>query len=162
MISCYLFLQVADTNPHMGLIKDLLIRYREAVLYVFFGGLTTLVSWGTYYVMAKWLEWDLNLSNVLSWVIGVLFAFAVNKWFVFEAKSRDKKVVSKEITLFIGGRLLTGVVAWLLFPVLLYIGMDQALFGTPGMVAKIVVTVVEVALNWVISKYVVFTQKSAE
>ncbi|MBR2255187.1 MAG: GtrA family protein, partial [Candidatus Methanomethylophilaceae archaeon] len=87
----------------MGLIKDLLIRYREAVLYVFFGGLTTLVSWGTYYVMAKWLEWDLNLSNVLSWVIGVLFAFAVNKWFVFEAKSRDKKVVSKEITLFIGG-----------------------------------------------------------
>ncbi|MBR2255550.1 MAG: hypothetical protein IJ856_07090 [Candidatus Methanomethylophilaceae archaeon] len=52
--------------------------------------------------------------------------------------------------------------AWLLFPVLLYIGMDQVLFGTPGMVAKIVVTVVEVALNWVISKYVVFTQKSAE
>ena len=53
-------------------------------------------------------------------------------------------------------RIFTGVVAWVLFPILLWIGMDQSILGTEGFLAKIVVSVIEIALNWVLSKYIIF------
>ncbi len=144
----------------MGKIGNLMMIHREAIMYVLFGGFTTLVTWGTYFIFANWCSIEINLSNILSWVCGVLFAFVVNKWFVFQSRSNKANVVVRELGFFIGARIFTGIVAWVLFPILLFIGLDQMILNTPGMVAKIIVSVVEIALNWIFSKYLVFAHKN--
>lgn len=144
----------------MGKIGYLMTVHREAIMYVIMGGFTTLVTWVTYAVFAN-LGINENVSNVLSWVCGVVFAFVVNKWFVFNSKSLKASVVAKEIVYFFGARIFTLVVAVVAFPVLISIGVDQELFGTPGMVAKIITSIIEIVLNWVFSKYIVFKHRDA-
>ncbi len=142
----------------MGFVQDMLTKHREGILYIVCGGFTTLVSWITY-ALFVWVGLELNVSNILSWFCAVLFAFVVNKWIVFESKSLEKKRVSKELVLFFGARIFTGVLSWVIFPVLIWIGLGQTILGTEGLIAKIIVTVIEIALNWVFSKYMIFTKK---
>ena len=134
-------------------------NHKEAVLYIVCGGFTTLISWASYALFVS-AGIELNISNILSWVCGVLFAFVVNKWIVFECKSIEKITILKELGGFIGSRIATGILAFVLFPVLLYIGLDQSIMGFDGMVARIITSIIEIALNWVLSKYFVFTHKN--
>jgi putative flippase GtrA len=103
---------------------------------------------------------ELNASNVLSWVCGVFFAFAVNKWIVFSSTDTTPSVLAKELGGFFSARIATGVIAAVLFPVLIGAGLNQGLFGTAGFPAKIVTSVIEIALNWFFSKYLIFTHKA--
>lgn len=144
----------------MGLIKNAVDRHREAVLYVIFGGFTTLVTWASYAIFV-WFGMDLNLSNILSWVCGVLFAFAVNKWFVFSCRSTELRVIVRELGSFFGARIFTGIIAFILFPILLAFGIDY-LFGVEGFYAKAITSVIEIALNYVFSKYLIFTKKTVK
>ena len=145
----------------MGKISDLMTTYREAIAYVFFGGLTTIVGWVAYALFVN-IGIELNLSNILSWVCGVTFAFVVNKWFVFQSKSVEKKTVLRELGSFFGSRIFTGVIAWVLFPILLWAGIDQTFFGTEGFIAKVITSIIEIILNWVLSKYFVFKKERSE
>lgn len=142
----------------MGFVKTTIDEHREAVLYLFFGGLTTLVSWLTY-TLFVWVGLEINASNIASWFCAVVFAFVVNKWFVFESKSLEKVGVIKELGMFFGARIFTGVLSWIIFPVLVMFGLGMTVLGTEGLVAKIIVTVIEVALNWVFSNYYIFKKK---
>ena len=145
----------------MGKISDLMTKYREAIAYVFFGGLPTIVGWVAYALFVN-IGIELNLSNILSWVCGVTFAFVVNKWFVFQSKSVEKKTVLRELGSFFGSRIFTGVIAWVLFPILLWAGIDQTFFGTEGFIAKVITSIIEIILNWVLSKYFVFKKERSE
>ena len=144
----------------MGKISYLMMVHREAIMSVIMGGFTTLVTWASY---AGFVHFGVSeeVSNVLSWVCGVVFAFIVNKWIVFNSKTLKPKEVAREVVFFFGSRIFTLVVAVVAFPVLIDIGFDQELFGTPGMVAKIITSVIEIVLNWVLSKYLVFRSKKA-
>ncbi len=143
----------------MGAARELFTRYREIIMYVIMGVATTVICWGSYFLFTDILSFELNVSNILSWLVAVIFAFVVNKWYVFEAKSLDFKTVVKELIAFIGSRIFTGIIAWILFPILLFFGIDRFIFDTPGFLAKIVTSIVEIVLNWVLSKYVVFKKK---
>lgn len=145
----------------MTWISDMMTRYREGILYVVCGGFTVLVSWATY-ALFVWLGLDLNVSNILSWVCGVSFAFVVNKWIVFLSHSTSKTVLTKEISSFFFLRIVTGVIAIVLFPILCDIGLQMSFLGTEGFVAKIIVSVVEIVLNYVASKFVVFNKRKSE
>ena len=136
-------------------IGEFMTRHRELISYAFWGVATTLVSLGTY---AVFVHFSINssISNILSWICGVAFAFVTNKLFVFRSKSLERNVVVKEGSLFVGSRIFTGVVAWVLFPVLLWIGLDQDFLGFENMWTKIVTSIVEISLNWVLSKHLVF------
>ena len=137
------------------MIKEFMTRHRELISYAFWGVATTLVSLGSY---AVFVHFSINssISNILSWICGVAFAFVTNKLFVFRSKSLERDVVVKEGSLFVGSRIFTGVVAWVLFPVLLWIGLDQDFLGFENMWTKIVTSIVEIGLNWVLSKHLVF------
>lgn len=140
------------------LYHDIMGKYKEPILYIFFGGLTTLVSWATYAAFV-WAGLEINLSNILSWVCGVTFAFVVNKWFVFESKSLAPKTVLRELGSFFVARIFTGVIAIVLFPILYNLGLNQSLLGTDGFLAKIVTSILEIILNWIFSKYLIFIKK---
>ena len=142
-------------------IKKMIDDHREAFLYLVFGAFTVLVSWASY-ALFVWMGMELNVSNILSWICAVIFAFVVNKWFVFESRSTETTVVAKELSSFFGARIFTGIVAFVLFPVLLFIGMDGGLFGIDGFPARITTSFVEIVLNWVFSKYLIFARKTTD
>jgi putative flippase GtrA len=142
----------------MGIIADLFNKYREGLLYIFFGGLTTVVRWCTY-ALFVWLGIELNTSNILSWIIGVSFAFVVNKWYVFRSYSVKKTVLAEELVSFFSLRAVIGLVAIVAFWVLLDVGMNQSLFGVEGFIALIITSTMEIALNYLASKFIVFRKR---
>ena len=89
--------------------KELLKKHRETILYLFFGALTTAVSMGLYYVSETVLDLTPTVSNLISWIGSVIFAFVTNKIFVFESKSWKPKVALKEGGTFFASRILSGM-----------------------------------------------------
>ena len=157
----------------MKKIRELFIKYREIISYLFWGVMTTLVSWVTYALFdlifrgigAELTVFGLSVSvtvlldTVLSWICAVLFAYVTNKLWVFESRSWAREVVWPEVAKFFSSRAATGVLEIVAVPLLTALGLDQTIFGIEGMLAKIIVTVVVVILNYVLSKLIVFRTK---
>ena len=134
----------------------------EAIRYLVMGGLTTVVSWGTYALFARNLGMEITVSNILSWVCAVIFAYLTNKVWVFHSYSWKVGFVLREVALFISARLMTGVIEMAGVPLLVKAGLDQKLFGVKGMLAKVVVSILVVILNYVFSKLIIFRRKEKQ
>ena len=143
----------------MDKLKALLLKYKEPISYLFFGGLTTVVSWATYALFAGPLALGVMTANILSWACAVTFAFVTNKLWVFDSKSWAWPGWLKEAAAFVAGRLFSGAVELGGLPLLMWLGLDQPLFGVEGFAAKVVISVVVVILNYFLSKFFVFRRK---
>lgn len=139
----------------MNMIIGLLKKYKEVILYLIFGVATTVVNWISYAVCNK-TGIGMNISNVIAWVLAVIFAYITNKIFVFESKSMKLEVLLPEVGKFVGARVVTGVIEIVGLPLLVYLGVRQTVFGVEGFLAKILVSVIVVILNYVFSKIFVF------
>ena len=105
---------------------------------------------------------NMTVSNAIAWFVAVVFAYITNKLFVFESKSWKLTEVWKEVVKFFGARIATGVIEIGGLPLLFYIGVKQSLFGVEGFLAKILVSIIVVILNYVFSKIFVFKAKKEE
>lgn len=143
----------------MEKIKSLFVKYKEVISYLFFGGLTTVVSWGSYALFEKLCGMSINLSNIFSWVCAVIFAYITNKLFVFNSKEKSTKGLLKEIGLFLSARVFSGLFEIVSVPFLVWCGLNQTIFGIEGMVSKVVVSIGVVILNYILSKLIVFKKK---
>ncbi len=148
--------------------KKLWDKFHEFIMYMIFGAATTIVSFGSYAIFETVVPHisffgitiaHTTSANVLSWICAVLFAFVTNKLWVFESKSWRPSVAVKELGLFVSSRLATGVIEWVGLPLLINIGVDQVIFGVEGMLAKILVSVIVILLNYVFSKLFIFKRK---
>lgn len=148
--------------------KKLWNKFHEIIMYLIFGIGTTVVSWATFAIFTKIVPTFTLLgitvdhttsANVLSWICAVVFAYITNKLWVFDSKSWKPSVAFKEFWLFVSSRLLTGIIEWVGLPILMAIGFDQSILGIEGMVAKILVSVIVVILNYVLSKLFIFKRK---
>lgn len=147
------------------MIKTLFNKYKEAIMYIFFGVLTTIVNWISYAFFTLIIpnfnlfdipEGKIIISNFISWIVAVLFAFLTNKIWVFNSKSFKLNTVLKELSLFMFARLLTGVIEWIGVPLLVSLGLNQQILGIDGMLSKVTVSVIVIILNYIFSKLVVF------
>ena len=143
----------------MEKLKALLLKYRELVSYLFFGGLTTVVSWITYALFAGPMALGVTPANILSWVCAVTFAFVTNKLWVFDSRSWAWPGWLREAAAFVGGRLFSGAVELGGLPLLMRLGLDQPLLGVEGFAAKVTISVVVIVLNYILSKFLVFRKK---
>ncbi|MCM1157252.1 MAG: GtrA family protein [Bacteroidales bacterium] len=149
---------------------ELLKKYHEMIAYLFWGVMSTIVSWGSYSIFALLLKnltseillfgigmsMTVAVSNLLSWVCAVAFAFVTNKLWVFQSRSWKKNVFLPELGKFLSARIITGVMEIVLVPLLVSLGLSQTIFGIEGIVAKILVSVLVVILNYVFSKLFIF------
>lgn len=134
-------------------IKKILVKYREQIAYLFFGVLTTLVSWGVSNVLYYFVFGTMT-SDVLSELVAVTFAYITNKLFVFYSKTTSVKEFLKEILLFYALRAFSSVIN---------IGAMYILVKKLGLehwVCKIAVNVVVIVLNYFFSKVFVFNGKN--
>ena len=137
-------------------------KYEEIINYIIVGGLTTLVS-----LASKWIllftvldaasALELQIAVIISWICAVSFAYITNRIFVF--KSKSKKIL-KEIISFFGARLLTlgleMVIMWF-FVTLLKLDSD-----TWVLIWTIVAQVLVIIFNYILSKLFVFKREKSK
>ena len=139
----------------MNKIKELLIKYEEVIRYLIIGVLTTIVSLATYYirtftVLDPKVSIQLQITNVISWIVSVTFAYFTNRKYVFKLK--EKKNI-KEASKFYLSRLST----LLLDMLLMQIFVIRLKFNDK--IIKLIVQFVVIVLNYVLSKFLVFKSK---
>lgn len=120
---------------------------RELFLYVVFGAMTFFVNLISYFFFESVLGVNYLISNVIAWFLSVLFAYITNRKWVFESRSPD---ILKEMSLFFGGRIFSGVVD----TALMYLFIDVMVLDNAF--SKIVVQIIVIVLNYIFSKLIVF------
>ena len=140
----------------MEKLKNLIAKYKEIIMYLIFGVLTTVVSLVSYSLFVELLPLGITAASAFSWVIAVSFAFITNKLFVFESRSREVKTVLREALSFFAARIVSGVVEIFLPELLFSVGLDFSLFGVKGLVAKLIVNIIVIIMNYIFSKLFVF------
>ncbi len=129
-------------------IKEMYTKNKEVINYLIFGLLTFAVSMVTYYLSR--LIFDYVVSNIISWILAVLFAYITNKLFVFESKTNNLKEIINEFIKFIGGRIFTLILETLI----LYLMVD--LMHINDMIVKLIAQVIVITTNYILSKLIIF------
>lgn len=133
-------------------LSELYRKYKEIFWYLVVGGLTTLVSYGTYALFFSLCGLNATWSESLSWACAVLFAYPTNKLLVFENHSKN---ILKEFCSFVLSRVATGVFGvafmWLFVDIL----------ALNGYLMKAISSIVILVLNYVFSKLITFRKKKA-
>lgn len=137
----------------MEKLKALLRQYREAILYLVFGVLTTAVNYLIYLPCLNWFHMPASVSNAVAWVVAVVFAFLTNKPFVFQSHDWSAKAVWPELVKFAGCRVGSG----LLETAILFVTVDCLSWNGNWM--KVITSVLVVILNYIGSKLLVFRKK---
>lgn len=142
---------------------------KETVTYVIFGVLTTVVSFMSLKIFDTLLGTKYYLiSNTISWVLSVAFAYVTNKLFVFESKSWKPSVLKSEIPSFVGARVASYFIEqgtlWLCMSPLKFDGktFNFIIIKLSGvMTAKLIASVFVVIINYFLSKFVIFRKNKA-
>ena len=145
----------------MKLIKKLIRN--ELVTYVFFGFLTTIINYGVFYIFYTLFGDDFVLiANIIAFFFATVFAYVTNKLFVFGSRSWEKAVLKREVSSFLGARIVSFLFEEFgLFVCANLLNVGQySIFGLDGvMIAKITLSFIVVAINYVLSKMYIFAKK---
>lgn len=129
----------------------LYLKHKEKILYLFFGGLTTLITLITYYILTHTLlnpniNLELQITNIISWLLGFLFAFITNRKYVF---SSNNKIKNDFIKFFI-----SRIFTLLLDMLIMFIFVTLLRFN--DLIIKIISQIIIIITNYVLSKVFVF------
>ena len=126
----------------------LILKYKQMLLYIFFGVCTTAINTVSYHILFNFLNVANIASTIISWLLAVIFAFVTNKYFVFESKGTDGLV--NEAVSFFSCRIATGV----LDVIIMYVAVDILMLS--GLLWKILSNIIVIILNFVASKFFIF------
>lgn len=175
-----LLFKIFKKESFLGKIIDKLFT-KEIITYIFFGVLTTVVNLLTFYIFKRIfisIGWDGIFNsiipegsslqklfvggtdyldaNFIAWVVGVIFAFVTNKLWVFDSKSWKPSVAGKEFTGFMGARIFSFAIETIAMFTLV------TLLSVNDFIAKIIVGMVVIIINYIFSKLIIFKKKPGE
>jgi putative flippase GtrA len=164
--------------------KELFKKYREIIVYIIVGLMTTVVAYGVRFAVlypfsalldipldAESHEADLlrTIAVSLGWVAGVIFGFFTNKKWVFLDKVSETGAVWAQFGKFVGSRLFTyfvelgiGVLMPKALLALGYVAFKFIITVDADLLTTAVSMVVVTVLNYILSKLLVFRKKKAE
>lgn len=139
----------------MEKIKELYLKYKEAINYIIFGVLTTVVSLAVYYISVFIFlnpenAIQLQIANILSWIAGVAFAYFTNRKYVFESTEKNKL---KEAGKFVLARVATLIMDM----IIMWLGVTVLLLNDK--IIKLISQIVIIISNYIFSKLFVFKKK---
>lgn len=123
--------------------------------YLIVGFLTTVISLATYFICTETflnpkINIELQIANVISWCLAVIFAYVTNRVFVFKSKNENKL---REAVSFVGSRILSLI-------------MDMAamflmvsILNWNDKIGKIITQVMVIVVNYLLSKLFVFKKE---
>ena len=132
-------------------LRPLALRYQEALSYLVFGVLTTLVNLLIFYPLSRGISY--LIANVVAWIGAVVFAFFTNKAFVFEDHDWSAGTLFRQGAAFAAARLLS-------------LGMEELILlifvermGLNADITKLIAQVLVVIANYVFSKLWIFRKR---
>ena len=128
----------------------------ETVTYIICGFLTTAVDFVSYGIFRR-AGMGVGVSQALSWLAAVLFAYVVNKWIVFRNYDLRPSHVVREAGSFVAARVFSGVVTWLLMVAMVKLGGDRGFLFE--LFCKFTSSLVNMVLNYIFSKLWIFGKK---
>lgn len=154
----------------MKIMKKLITEYKQQIIYIFFGVLTTAVNISVFHLFKMILgENHYLFSNIIAWFCSVAFAYFTNKIWVFDSKSWEKKVLISEVSSFVSARVLSFIIEevglYLLVDIMSMKTITLNVFGLDiygSLIAKILLAVIVVILNYIFSKFIVFRKKEVQ
>ena len=139
----------------MEKIRALLREYREIISYVFWGVMTTAVNYASYTLLTELLHVHYLTSTIIAWTISVLFAYFVNKLFVFQSRGWGWNAL-RELWQMVASRLFS-------------LGLEMAIMWffvdtlhCNHLIIKLMANVVVVIVDYVLSKWIIFKPKKNE
>ena len=152
---------ISNTENMINLISDYIEevdnvswynKYKEGLLYLFFGGCTTLINIISFIIFRQF-KLSVDVSNVIAWFIAVIFAFITNKLFVFDSKNTDRKTVMKETISFLIARVISlGIDTGLLHLMIDFMKIHEV-------IAKVISNIVVIIVNYIFSKLFIFKKE---
>ena len=152
---------ISNTENMINLISDYIEevdnvswynKYKEGLLYLFFGGGTTLINIISFIIFRQF-KLSVDVSNVIAWLIAVIFAFITNKLFVFDSKNTDRKTVMKETISFLIARVISlGIDTGLLHLMIDFMKIHEV-------IAKVISNIVVIIVNYIFSKLFIFKKE---
>lgn len=138
-------------------LKTIYMKYKEILNYLIVGVLTTCISLLTYYALVFTIlnpqdNIQLQVANIISWIVSVIFAYFTNRKYVFESKNENK---TKELVKFVTSRIST----LLLDMLIMWIGVTLLMFNDK--IIKLISQVLVIIANYILSKIFVF-KKTAD
>lgn len=155
----------------MSRIKDLFIKYKEPIVYLVFGVLTTLVNIifsGIFHTFGM----ETFLATVLANIIAMTFAYITNKIWVFESKTKGFALL-REAGEFYAARLLSMVFdAFFMKSLYDWTGLGGQTWGMMILfgrnidwyfyVLKIASNIIVIVLNYIASKLWIFRKRKTD
>ena len=146
----------------MKKIWNLYKKYEEIINYLIVGGLTTIVAIGSkllllFTILDQTNGLELQIAEVISWFLAVTFAYVTNRIFVFKSKTNGSKC-AREILNFFEGRILTQIIQ--MFIMWFFVTLLKLDSNVWVLVFTLVCQVMQIVLNYVISKLLVFKKES--
>ena len=130
--------------------RELYKKYKQIILYIFFGVCTTVVNAASYAVLYNHANIRNITSTIIAWFIAVLFAFITNKKYVFDSKADRLKDKFHQVASFFIFRGITGILDVIIMAVAVdYLKLNSFLWK---LVSNFIVTII----NYVASKLFVF------
>ena len=134
-------------------LRNFIEKYWDILSYLFFGGLTTVVRFVSYWVLVDVLHLHYMAATVLSWVISVTFAYVTNRKWVFESRAHGLCAMLWEMISFFACRLASGFMEM----GMMFIGVD--LFCVNDKAVKLIANIFVIVANYILSKVFVFRKK---
>ena len=134
------------------MIKKIYQKYHEIINYLIFGVLTTIVSLGSYYLLTSFIfnpndAIELQITNILSWIFAVTFAYFTNRKYVFNSK--DKNILGEMVKFY-----LARLTSLLIDMLLMYIFVSYLKYNDK--IIKVIVQIIVVTMNYIFSKILIF------
>lgn len=133
--------------------KYLLFKFKEIILYGFFGICTTIVNITVYFLCVRILEIYYLIGNIIAWILSVLFAFFTNKKYVFQSEKKTKEDYRNEIFSFFIWR----IFSFFIDMVIMFVMVDLLVF--PDGIIKILSNIIVILINYFASKCFIFKNK---
>ena len=134
-------------------ILALVRKHRELISYVFWGVMTTVVNYVSYTLLTEVMHIYYLTGTVIAWAVSVLFAYFVNKLFVFQSRDWAWRVALRELWQMVAARLFS-------------LGLEMAIMwffvdtlSCNHLLVKLAANVVVVIVNYVLSKFIIFKRK---
>lgn len=117
------------------------------LIYLIMGGLATIVDWGAFAIFAYAFNWHYTISVTLSFTLGSMTNFSLNKYFNF--KNKYKKVHYQFLVYLLVAIIGLGITISIMFLCINFSEISK-------MVARIIATAIVLIYNFLGHKYITF------
>lgn len=128
-------------------------KYEEGINYLFWGFTSFVLNILLFYLLTNVCHIQELITNVISWIVCVIFAYFTNRMFVFKSQNKDMQSAGTEFIQFISARIGTLI----LEEVIIFVGIT--LLHGNNMITKLTGQVLVIVSNYILSKIWIFRKK---